>query len=104
MSESIISLTEHELSALIANASKELENKRTGKRQETILKIHELAASIGIHVQIYDDYHPSKRISSVPVKYRDPNDSDNAWSGRGMKPRWLKAYLDAGRSIEEFKV
>lgn len=35
------------------------------------------------------------------VKYRD---GDHTWSGRGMMANWLKKHVDAGRSIDEFKV
>ena len=41
----------------------------------------------------------------VPIKYRDPADSSNTWTGRGRKPKWLEAFLlDTTRSIEEFEV
>jgi len=32
------------------------------------------------------------------------DDSGNVWSGRGPRPRWLRDALNAGRSIEEFRV
>jgi len=35
------------------------------------------------------------------VKYRQPTTGET-WSGRGNQPRWLKAALAAGRSLEEF--
>jgi DNA-binding protein H-NS len=38
----------------------------------------------------------------VPPKYRGPG--GEAWAGRGATPRWLKALLDEGHSIEEFAV
>jgi DNA-binding protein H-NS len=28
----------------------------------------------------------------------------NAWSGRGLKPKWLTAALAAGKKIEEFAI
>ena len=39
----------------------------------------------------------------VPVKYRDPA-SGNAWSGRGLQPKWLQAALAQGRQLSEFAV
>jgi DNA-binding protein H-NS len=30
--------------------------------------------------------------------------SGNVWSGRGPRPRWIRDALNAGRSIEEFRV
>lgn len=34
----------------------------------------------------------------------DPADPEQAWSGRGAHPKWLRALLEQGRSIEEFRV
>jgi DNA-binding protein H-NS len=39
----------------------------------------------------------------VPVKYRDPA-SGNAWSGRGLQPKWLQAALAQGRQLSDFAV
>ena len=105
MSE-IATLSENELAELIAKASRELEVKRQGKKRETIAQIKELASSIGVSVEISESEKKatSRRGSSVPVKYRDPDNSRNAWTGRGMKPRWLNALLAQGRSLEEFQV
>lgn len=106
MSENIATLSEQELAELIATASRELEVKRQGKKRETIAQIKDLAASIGVHVEISEvEKKPtSRKGSSVPVKYRDPGNPKNAWTGRGMKPRWLNALLAQGRSLEEFQV
>ena len=38
----------------------------------------------------------------VPIRYRD--DEGNTWTGRGKQPNWLRAYLEAGHSIDEFRV
>jgi DNA-binding protein H-NS len=38
----------------------------------------------------------------VPPKYRGPG--GELWAGRGATPRWLKALLDEGHSIEEFAI
>ena len=41
--------------------------------------------------------------SKVPVKYRDPVSGD-AWSGRGLQPKWLQAALAQGRKLSDFAV
>jgi len=41
--------------------------------------------------------------SKVPVKFRDPA-SGNAWSGRGLQPKWLQAALAQGRQLSDFAV
>jgi DNA-binding protein H-NS len=40
--------------------------------------------------------------SKVPVKYRDK--SGNAWTGRGLQPKWLKAALASGKKLQDFAV
>jgi len=40
----------------------------------------------------------------VPPKYRDPKDRSQTWAGRGATPRWLRAYIKAGRKLEEFAI
>lgn len=41
--------------------------------------------------------------SKVPIKYRDPA-TGNAWSGRGLQPKWLQAALAQGRQLSDFAV
>ena len=44
-----------------------------------------------------------KGAGKVPVKYRNPADG-STWSGRGLKPKWLLAALEAGQSQDEFMI
>jgi DNA-binding protein H-NS len=39
--------------------------------------------------------------SKVAAKYRDPI-SGREWTGRGLKPNWLKAALAEGKSLDDF--
>ena len=43
-----------------------------------------------------------KAASKAPPKFGDG--TGNTWSGRGQKPKWLKAALAAGRSLEDFRL
>ena len=105
MTDNITHLSEPELAELIANASKALEYKRGSKKREGIAQIKALAASIGVQVEITDaDKKSSRAGSKVAVKYRDPANAKHAWTGRGVKPRWLRELLEQGRTLEEFLV
>lgn len=44
---------------------------------------------------------PVKEKKPTIVKYRD---GENTWAGRGKMATWLKKHVEAGRSIDEFKV
>src|ERR1700739_3815294 len=41
--------------------------------------------------------------SKVPAKYKDAV-TGSTWTGRGLKPKWLVTALEAGRSIEDFRI
>jgi DNA-binding protein H-NS len=38
---------------------------------------------------------------SVAVKYRDPHNAENTWTGRGRMPRWLVAATKGGKAQKE---
>jgi DNA-binding protein H-NS len=38
---------------------------------------------------------------SVAVKYRDPKNPDNTWTGRGRMPRWMAAATKGGKAKKE---
>ena len=45
----------------------------------------------------------SRAVNKVAPKYRDTATA-STWSGRGLKPKWLKAAIDGGKSLESFLI
>jgi DNA-binding protein H-NS len=41
---------------------------------------------------------------AVAPKYRNPENPEETWAGRGLKPRWLAAALKSGGKLEDFSV
>ncbi|WP_133703894.1 H-NS family nucleoid-associated regulatory protein [Roseateles toxinivorans] len=42
-------------------------------------------------------------MAKVAAKYRNKATGE-AWSGRGLRPKWLKAAIDGGANLEDFLV
>ena len=42
--------------------------------------------------------------AKTPAKYRNPENPDQTWSGRGRKPGWINAAESAGRLIADFAI
>lgn len=40
--------------------------------------------------------------TALAVKYRD--DKGNTWTGVGKRPNWVRAALDGGATLEQFRV
>jgi DNA-binding protein H-NS len=38
---------------------------------------------------------------TVAVKYRDPKNPENTWTGRGRMPRWMAAATKGGKAKKE---
>lgn len=86
---------------------REIENTKKQARSEAIAKVRELMAEFGLTSKDLGTKAGKKGSTrsgaKVAVKYRDAA-TGNSWSGRGLRPNWLKAALAAGRKIEDFAV
>ena len=40
----------------------------------------------------------------VPPKYRHPDDASLAWTGRGLKPKWIALLLENGIKLEDLEI
>lgn len=47
---------------------------------------------------------PRKLRGAATVRYADPQNPENTWTGRGRKPNWLTGALDAGMAMDDFVV
>ncbi|NRT57704.1 H-NS histone family protein [Sphaerotilus uruguayifluvii] len=92
--------------------ARSIDDMKSAQRSGVIAEIKDLMAQHGLTVA---DLTPgtrsarvpaegkTKEVSKVAIKYRDA-ETGSTWTGRGLKPRWLVAALEAGRSLEEFLV
>lgn len=100
-----MNLSETELQSVIQNAEKALKEKQASKRKEVIAQIRELAASIGVGIEIKDeDARSSRKGSKVPPKYQNPDNPAQTWTGRGVAPKWMQALINAGHDKSEFLI
>ena len=109
-------MTLEELSAHIAEAQALLDRKRAEARRAFIEETKLRAEALGIPLKDLlseaagkTEASPRKKSTAtekrkVAVKYRDPENQENAWTGRGMMPRWLRAKIDAGAKLEDFLI
>lgn len=101
-------MTYAELSELRDNVEAAMAEAKIAERKALLTKMEELAADSGLTL---DDCFGGKRGrkgslkgSTVAVKYRNPKDDSQTWSGRGRRPLWLAAAEKKGQKIESFLV
>ena len=40
----------------------------------------------------------------VAPKYRNPQNPEETWAGRGLRPKWLATAVKAGKSVDDFLI
>lgn len=101
-----------ELTALIGAAQKR--KSALARRRPIAIVRQELSAIAleqGYTIQtLFGDNAPKRsgptprrrKTGKVAVKYRDPENSRNTWTGRGSQPRWLREKVKRGLSAADF--
>lgn len=115
ISDTLSNMTVEELTDHIAQATAILARKRDDARSAFIEETRRKAESLGLSLNDLIAEATGKRAGKhtqadkrerrkVAVKYRDPENQENTWTGRGMRPRWLRDKIDAGTTLESFLV
>jgi DNA-binding protein H-NS len=91
----------------IKQETKKREQQEVQKAREQILAI---AQSVGLSV---DELVGNARrggksanagTGSVAVRYRNPADASQQWTGRGRQPKWVKEWVEGGKSIDDLRI
>ena len=100
------------LKAQIADLQKKAKALRSEERHAAILKIRELiqvfdlqSSELGFSGNARGQPARKPHIAAgkkLPAKYKDAD--GNTWTGRGIKPRWLRTALESGQSLEALKI
>lgn len=98
-------LTLKELRDLESKVAAALIKVQERDRAELKNRIDELATKHGVSVQ--DLYGMGRgrgagRGGKVAVKYMNPDNKSETWTGRGRQPRWLVAKLSKGSKLQDF--
>ena len=95
-----------ELLELQARVVDTIAEKRAEEQAKVREKVAEMAAEAGLSLDevISKSGGKDRRHGKVAIKYRNPKDPSQTWTGRGRKPLWLSAELAAGKSLEKFAV
>ena len=94
-----------ELLELQARIEDTIANKRAEEQAKLRERVAEMAAEAGLSLDdVISRNGKDRRGGKVAIKYRNPKDPSQTWTGRGRMPRWMAAELAAGRSREKFAV
>lgn len=87
-------LSDEELQELRTHIEAEIRKRESRQKREARKQIIELAVQHGIDLG---------SLADNSVKYRDPDNQFNTWSGRGRKPEWVRQALEKGLKLDDLK-
>ena len=87
----------------------EAEISRRSDKTAAIEEIKRLASEKGLRVEdLISELGASKskarrELGPAPIRYKNPSDASQTWSGRGKRPTWLADALSKGANLDTFK-
>ena len=93
-----------DLKKLQKNVAKEIDSFKDRKRQEALAAAQEAVGALGFKLE--DLMRGSKKMpkeKSLP-KYANLEDASQTWTGKGRKPAWVVAHVEAGGSLEDLAI
>jgi DNA-binding protein H-NS len=88
-----------ELGELRNRVDRMMVEKRNSAREELRRNITTMLKDNGLSIQ--DVFGKGRKGGVVAVKYRDPKNPENTWTGRGRMPRWLVAATKGNKAKRE---
>ena len=104
-------LTISELAALIDQAHDLIARKQKDAVTSARAEVQKIASEVGMSVEELLGLQSGKGAKKAPkekkpvaIKYRNPKDHTQTWSGRGKSPRWLQEILNYVCSLDNFLI
>lgn len=106
--QDISTLSVDELKHLQQEAEALIATKKDKAIQDAYQQIIDIASSLDLSVEEVLEYGAQKRKvttrKTVEPRYRNYNNTEQTWTGRGKQPRWLVAELARGAKLEDFLI
>lgn len=93
-----------ELKELQGQVAKAIANFEDRRKKQALAELEEKARAMGFSLaELTGGSAPRKR-APASVKYANPANPSDTWSGRGRKPRWFAEALAKGKAPEDLAI
>ena len=108
MKPDISKLSVEELKRLQVEAEALIVSKKDQAIEDAYDQIVAIADGLGFSIEELLELGEQKRKKTtrkaVEPRYRNKNNPEDTWNGRGKQPRWLVAELEKGAKLEDFLI
>lgn len=90
-----------DLLAIQAKIERQIKVASVKAKYDALKKVKETAKELGFTLEeLINDSTPTKEKAEVAAKYRNPENTEQTWTGRGKKPNWVHSALADGHTLE----
>lgn len=93
-----------DLRSLQQNVVHELMKREQQEVADARERILAIANSVGVSVSELVSGSVRSKSGPVAVRFRNPDNPTQQWTGRGRQPKWVKAWIDSGKSLDQVRV
>jgi len=104
VSVKIDELSLKELKDLQRQIGKAIDGFQDRKKQQAILMLEEQAHALGFSLADLAVSAEARKRMPAKVKYANPDNGTDTWTGRGRRPRWIEAALRSGKTLADLSV
>jgi len=104
-------LTIEQLNDLIVEAQRLIKVKKKAQLKTARAQLEKVAADFGYTLEellagktTEIEEASVKTRKPVDIRYRNPANVAETWTGRGKQPRWLAAAIASGKSLQDFAI
>lgn len=101
----ISSMTIVDLRTLQESIKQELKKREAQNIAKARSEILAIAESVGVSLKdLIGDVGVRAKSGPVAVQFRNPDNAAEQWTGRGRQPKWVKAALAVGKTLDTLRV
>ncbi|MEL6609450.1 MAG: H-NS histone family protein [Pseudomonadota bacterium] len=95
----LTSMSKAELQSLQKDVTKAIADFDDRQKRDALAKLEAQAREMGFSLAELTGAKKAK--STNPPKYRNPENAEQTWTGRGRQPGWVKDLLASGKSLDD---
>ena len=105
MAVDLSGMSRQELLDLAKKIEKALKDAEDRDRKEALKAVHDVASKFGYSAEELLGAAPApKKRGKSKAKYRNPENPEQTWTGRGRKPQWIHDALAKGLDITALEI
>lgn len=102
--DAIPALSISELQNIAISIKKEIDKRKKNSVKECKAALQDVAKQYGFSSLDEVLVNAPKVAKKAEIKYRNSDDPEKTWTGRGKKPNWLVNALKEGYNLTDFEV